>query len=120
MFIYLGILKFFGELAHGRPNDIVTKYVFILNRIYANIESDNFTIVGVSVDTLGHIAETSEGKIALNSSGKINDCLKCFIEYGLFINIQNAINFDNFLRHKTSHNICYINFFLILSPCSSI
>ncbi|KRT85539.1 HEAT domain-containing protein [Oryctes borbonicus] len=66
-----GILKFFGQLAYWRPNDIVTKYKFILTRIYSNIKSDNFTLVRVSVDTLGHIAETNEGKIALNSVGDI-------------------------------------------------
>ncbi|GJQ74529.1 hypothetical protein Trydic_g21394 [Trypoxylus dichotomus] len=75
-----GILKFFGQLAYWRPNDIVTKYKFVLSRIYSNIESDNFTLVGVSVDTLGHISETNEGKIALNSIDVMPKLLSCIIE----------------------------------------
>ncbi|KAI4458415.1 26s proteasome non-atpase regulatory subunit 5-related [Holotrichia oblita] len=66
-----GVLKFFGQLAYWKPNDIVTKYVLILNRICSNIDSDNFTLVGISIETVGHIAETNEGKIALNSLADI-------------------------------------------------
>lgn len=88
---FKGILKFFGQLANWRPYDIVNKYVFILNRISANIESNNFTIFGVSVDTLGYIADTNEGKIALNSAGTNFSCW-CYFYIFQFIFVGETIS----------------------------
>ncbi|RZB38997.1 26S proteasome non-ATPase regulatory subunit 5 [Asbolus verrucosus] len=64
-----GILKFFGNMAHWKPIEILSKHPNLFQRMFKNLESDDFTIVGVSLDTLGHIGLPNEGKVALDSTG---------------------------------------------------
>lgn len=71
-----GILKFFGNVAHWKPEETITKYPNFYNRLFNNLESNDFTIIGVSVDTLGHIGITNNGKIALESGTPIESAIK--------------------------------------------
>lgn len=73
----LGIIKFFGHMAHWRPTEVFLKHGSVVQRIFSNIESDDLTNLGVSVDTVAHIAETNEGKLALESAGKLANDFEC-------------------------------------------
>jgi len=64
-----GILKFFGHMAHWKPTEIISKYPVVIDKLFANIQSDDYILLGTSLDTLGHIAETNEGKYTLESTG---------------------------------------------------
>lgn len=66
---FAGILKFFGHIAFWRPKETLDKYPEIINNIFSNIESNNLILLGVSLDTVGHIADRNEGKLALSSRG---------------------------------------------------
>lgn len=63
------ILKFFGNVTHWKPLEFLSKYPQLFDRLFANIESRDLTIVGISLDTLGHIGSSNQGKIALDSTG---------------------------------------------------
>lgn len=80
MFFILGILKFFGHFGHFNPSKMLLEYPLVAVKLAYNIESDNFTLLTVSLDVLGYIAETSNGKIALSSLGKfyIYDCYSLY------------------------------------------
>lgn len=73
-----GILRFFGNIAHWKPLEMLSKYPKVYDRLLSNLKSDNLTIVGISLDTLGHIGSTNEGKIALDSTGpnKVDELIK--------------------------------------------
>ncbi|KAJ8973371.1 hypothetical protein NQ317_007184 [Molorchus minor] len=76
-----GILKFFGHMAHWKPIELLSKYPKLFDRLFSNIESSDLIIVGVSLDTLGIIGLSSEGKIALNSTGnKITYAVKTIVK----------------------------------------
>lgn len=57
-------------MAHWKPTEVFSKYGSVVQRIYSNVESDDLTNFGVSIDTVAHIGETSDGKLALESAGK--------------------------------------------------
>ncbi|XP_018333905.1 26S proteasome non-ATPase regulatory subunit 5 [Agrilus planipennis] len=64
-----GILRFFGHMAYWKPTEVLSKYQVPLNRLFHNLESSDFPLVAVSFDILGHIGETNEGKVALDTAG---------------------------------------------------
>ncbi|XP_063906784.1 26S proteasome non-ATPase regulatory subunit 5 [Zophobas morio] len=68
-----GILKFFGNMAHWKPMELLSKYPNLYQRMFTNLDSTDFTIVGVSVETLGHIGLSNDGKVALDSTGASMD-----------------------------------------------
>ncbi|XP_050296589.1 26S proteasome non-ATPase regulatory subunit 5 [Anthonomus grandis grandis] len=72
-----GVIKFFGRVGIKKPRELVAKYPALLDYLYSNIESSDLTIVGVSLDAIGHIGSTPFGKIALSSTGaKIDGTIK--------------------------------------------
>ncbi|CAG9765414.1 unnamed protein product [Ceutorhynchus assimilis] len=64
-----GILKFFGSVSQKRPHEIIVKHPKLINRLFANIESSDATVIGISLDTIGLMGQTSQGKVALASTG---------------------------------------------------
>ena len=64
---------------------MLSKYPLVCARLIDNVESDNFTLLTVSLDVLGYIAETSKGKIALSSLGK-------FYTYDCYLPYESALN----------------------------
>lgn len=58
-------------MAHFRPIEVLSKYPKLFDRLFMNLESSDLTIVSVTLETLGHIGEPNEGKIALDSTGKL-------------------------------------------------
>ena len=64
-----GLMKFFGQVARFRPNEIFSKYPVVVSALFEVIESDDQIILASALDTLGHIASTVEGKYALQELG---------------------------------------------------
>ncbi|KAJ8944688.1 hypothetical protein NQ318_015896 [Aromia moschata] len=98
-----GILKFFGHMAHWKPIELISKYPKLFDRLFANIESGDLIIVGVSLDTLGVIGLSSEGKTALSSTGNkityaIKTIVKLLTSYPTEIRIRALNCLENLLR----------------------
>lgn len=58
-------------MAYWKPLEMFSKYPTIFDRIFANLETSNLIVVSVSLDTLGIIGSSNEGKITLHSAGMI-------------------------------------------------
>lgn len=65
-------------MAIARPEQIIRTYPKVIDRIFNNLESDDFSVLGVSLDTLANIAATDKGKFALETSSRtyLNDNYK--------------------------------------------
>lgn len=48
---------------------MISKYPVVINKLFLNLETDDFTILSISLETFAHIAERNDGKIALASLG---------------------------------------------------
>ncbi|VEN43507.1 unnamed protein product [Callosobruchus maculatus] len=76
-----GILRFFGNMAQKKPIEMLSKYPKLFDRIFSNLESGDLIVIGVSLDTLGVIGSTNEGKCALGSTGnKITYAIKTIVK----------------------------------------
>lgn len=71
-----GILRFFGNIGYCKPNQIVEKYAYVLKKMFENINYPDYTLVGVSIDTIGYIGSTTNGKCALDSLGIVESGMK--------------------------------------------
>ncbi|XP_015123991.1 26S proteasome non-ATPase regulatory subunit 5 [Diachasma alloeum] len=66
-----GLMKFFGYVAKNRPDKIFSKYPIVIYSLFQVIEGDDFVLLANALDTLGHIAQSVEGKYALESLGDV-------------------------------------------------
>lgn len=80
-------------MAAARPEEIIRTYPSVIDRIFNNLESENVTIIGVSLDTLGNIAATDKGKFALETSSGMYMTVKHLPE-------ENTTYLYNVLVHK--------------------
>lgn len=69
-----GLMKFFGNVARYWPNEIFSKYPIVVSALFEVIESGDQTILGVALDTLGHVSTRVEGKYALQALGDAMPC----------------------------------------------
>ncbi|CAD1469938.1 unnamed protein product, partial [Heterotrigona itama] len=69
-----GLMKFFGNVARYWPNEIFSKYPVVVSALFEVIESGDQTILGVALDTLGHVSMCAEGKYALQALGDAMPC----------------------------------------------
>ncbi|XP_043795396.1 26S proteasome non-ATPase regulatory subunit 5 [Apis laboriosa] len=69
-----GLMKFFGNVACYWPNEIFSKYPIVVSALFEVIESGDQTILGVALDTLGHVSMCVEGKYALQALGDAMPC----------------------------------------------
>ncbi|XP_033184534.1 26S proteasome non-ATPase regulatory subunit 5 [Bombus vancouverensis nearcticus] len=69
-----GLMKFFGNVARYWPNEIFSKYPIVVSALFEVIESGDQTILGVALDTLGHVSMRAEGKYALQALGDAMPC----------------------------------------------
>ncbi|PBC30609.1 26S proteasome non-ATPase regulatory subunit 5 [Apis cerana] len=69
-----GLMKFFGNVACYWPNEIFSKYPIVVSALFEVIESGDQTILGVALDTLGHVSMCIEGKYALQALGDAMPC----------------------------------------------
>ncbi|XP_026476321.1 26S proteasome non-ATPase regulatory subunit 5-like, partial [Ctenocephalides felis] len=64
-----GLLKFFGRVAHTRPTSMLTQYKNILSKIFDIVQNSyDETLLLVSLDTIGYLGATRDGKFALNNN----------------------------------------------------
>lgn len=57
-------------MAQWKPREMLSTYPKMFDRLFSNIEKADLTIVSVSLDALGVIGQSNQGKLALNSTGK--------------------------------------------------
>ncbi|XP_043253995.1 26S proteasome non-ATPase regulatory subunit 5 [Colletes gigas] len=69
-----GLMKFFGNVARHWPNEIFSKYPVVVSALFEVIESGDQAILGVALDTLGHVSTTVDGKYALQALGEAMLC----------------------------------------------
>ena len=69
-----GLMKFFGNVARYWPNEIFSKYPIVVSSLFEVIESGDESILGVALDTLGHVSASVEGKYTLQSLGDAMPC----------------------------------------------
>ncbi|GFR93137.1 26S proteasome non-ATPase regulatory subunit 5 [Elysia marginata] len=70
-----GLIKFFGGLAKNHPKEVLSKFDHFVRLVLNNVGDGDPNLRGVSVDTVGLIASTPEGKTALEKLG--NPWLEC-------------------------------------------
>ncbi|XP_011314087.1 26S proteasome non-ATPase regulatory subunit 5 [Fopius arisanus] len=64
-----GLMKFFGNVAKSRPDEIFSKYPFVILALFQVIEEDDAVLLSNALDTLGYVSSSIEGKYALESLG---------------------------------------------------
>ena len=72
----LGLVKFWGNVAHLRPREVLLKYPAIVTTLANMVQSDDPTAQTVALETLGYIGVSLEGKSALLESGNmVTECV---------------------------------------------
>ncbi|XP_071949098.1 26S proteasome non-ATPase regulatory subunit 5-like [Antedon mediterranea] len=76
-FLMPALIKFFGSLACHDPKEVCEKHRGFLKSTFDLLGTDDAVLRGVVVDTIGIIASTVEGKLALNKQGEyMKDSMK--------------------------------------------
>ncbi|RUS84628.1 hypothetical protein EGW08_007600, partial [Elysia chlorotica] len=65
------LIKFFGGLAKNHPKEVLSKFEHFVRLVLSNVGDGDPNLRGVSIDTVGLIASTPEGKAALDKLGEI-------------------------------------------------
>lgn len=60
-----GILKFYGHMAECKPAEAFEKYPEVINKVFDNLSSSDYTVLKVSLETLGYISRSD--KLVLDS-----------------------------------------------------
>ena len=69
-------MKFWGNLAHLRPREVLLHHPAIVSTLAEMVRSDDVTAQTVATETLGYIGVSLEGKSALLESGnQVTDCI---------------------------------------------
>lgn len=69
--MFTGYMKFIGAIAHYYPKEILEKYPTLVDLIFDTFESNDPTVLPVTLDTLGFIGTSIEGKLCLAALGKV-------------------------------------------------
>jgi 26S proteasome non-ATPase regulatory subunit 5 len=64
-----GIITFLGQTAARKPENLNMQYQPFINVVFDSLEGGDATLKSVSVETLGVIGSSVEGKIALHKQG---------------------------------------------------
>jgi len=64
-----GLVKFFGNIAHVRPKQMIQQHPHFVATLLDAVESDDLTLRVIGFETIGYIGVSLEGKQALNSIG---------------------------------------------------
>lgn len=71
-----GLVKFFGNLAHSRPRQIMMQFPTFVSSLVSMAESDDLVSQSVAFETVGYIGVSLEGKTALAELGnKMTNCI---------------------------------------------
>ena len=72
-----GLIKFFGNIAHLRPKQMILQHPEFLNTLFEMAESADRCQQAVAFETLGYIGESLEGKSTLSNLGnKFINCIE--------------------------------------------
>ena len=72
-----GLVKFFGNIAHLRPKQMIIHHPTFVNALFEMTESDILTNRAISLETIGFIGSSLEGKSALENLGnKMSNCIE--------------------------------------------
>nr|CAD7415120.1 unnamed protein product [Timema cristinae] len=66
-----GLIKFFGNVAHSWPQEILTEFPSVVKALFEVLDSSDFVLLGTVMETLGFIGTSPQGKQALHNLGKI-------------------------------------------------
>lgn len=67
--VFSGFVKFFGNLAVvDSPQQICERYPVFMEKVFEMAESQDPTMIGVAVDTLGILGSNVEGKQVLQKT----------------------------------------------------
>jgi len=64
-----GIIKFFGNISHLRPKQMLTQHPAFLDTLLSITDSKDMTLRTIAFETIGYIGASLEGKEALNGIG---------------------------------------------------
>merc|ERR1711874_487182 len=74
-----GIVKFFGNIAHLRPKQILMEYPTFVSTLFKMTESSDDATKIVAFETIGYVGISLEGKLSLAELGnKMTDCIEKF------------------------------------------
>ena len=69
-------MKFWGNMAHLRPGQVLLQHPAIVSTLAEMVRSDDVTAQTVALETLGYIGVSLEGKSALLECGnQVTDCI---------------------------------------------
>jgi 26S proteasome non-ATPase regulatory subunit 5 len=75
-----GLMKFFGNVAAIHPSKIFKDYPIVINSLFDCLLSEDPKLLKPGYETLGHLAEFSDGKISLDNTGRIGAVLKNIVD----------------------------------------
>nr|CAD7589999.1 unnamed protein product [Timema genevievae] len=64
-----GLIKFFGNVAHSWPQEILTEFPSVVKALFEVLNSSDFVLLGTVMETLGFIGTSPQGKLALHNLG---------------------------------------------------
>lgn len=74
-----GFIKFFGNVAQTRPQEIFTEYQTVINLVFELYAATDPILSNLALETIGFVASTPDGKLALNQHGSSkNFCFTLF------------------------------------------
>lgn len=80
-FLIPGLIKFFGNVAQSRPDEMIKRFPSLVSMMFETLESSDLAVVGTGMETLGFIATTLKGKYMLQSfGGKVPETLHRMVE----------------------------------------
>ena len=66
----LGLVKFFGNVAHQQPKEICGRFQHFICLVFSLADGDDPNLQVIAMETIGFIGESPEGKLALEKQGK--------------------------------------------------
>jgi len=79
-----GIVKFFGNIAHLRPKQVLLEYPSFVSALFSMAESSDDSQKAMAFDTIGYVGISLEGKMSLAEVG--NKMTHCIEKLGGLIN----------------------------------
>ena len=72
-----GLIKFFGNIAHLRPKQMIFQHPNFMDCLFTMTESADVTQKAIAFETIGYIGVSLEGKVTLADLGnKMSNCIE--------------------------------------------
>jgi hypothetical protein len=69
LMLFLGLIKFFGNVAQLRPQETFRDYPKVIETIFSSLNSDDKNLACVALETVGYVGTTPPGKRTLHKQG---------------------------------------------------